>query len=119
MQFQTLANGGVLRSAPRPVRHCDRLAEMGDRLLEGGAAKGLVASLAPPFDREVVEVSLSEMMGDDFGLRRGALRLTAQDLGGAPVQRLAVALEQAVVCCVLDQSVFEAIVGSLDRHPRR
>jgi hypothetical protein len=37
------------------VRHGDRLAEMGDGLLEGRAAQGLVAGLAPPLDRLIVE----------------------------------------------------------------
>ena len=54
--------------ARRLVRHGDRLAEMGDRLLEGGAAEGLVAGLAPPFDRKIVEAGLREMMGDRLGL---------------------------------------------------
>ena len=99
------------RRRARPVRHLDRLAEMGDRLLEGRAAQRLVARLAPPFDREVVEAGLGEMMGDHFRLGRGALGLVAQDFGGAAVQRLAAALEQAVVGRVLDQRVLEAIVG--------
>ena len=42
----------------RLVRHLDRLAEMGDRLLEGRAAQRLIARLAPPFDREIVEAGL-------------------------------------------------------------
>ena len=58
------------------VRHCDRLAEMGDRLLEGRAAQRLVARLAPPFDGEIVEPGLGEMMGDRLGLGRCAFRLT-------------------------------------------
>ena len=41
---------------------------MGDRLLEGRAAQRLVARLAPPFDGEIVEAGLGEMMGDRFGL---------------------------------------------------
>ena len=83
---------------------------MGDRLLEGRAAQRLVARLAPPFDREVVETGLGEMMGDRFGL---GVRV-AQRLGGAAVQRLAAALEQALVGRVLDQRVLEAI-GRLRR----
>ena len=69
------------RAAPprRLVRHGDRLAEMGDRLLEGRAAQRLVAGLAPPFDRKIVEAGLREMMGDRFGFGRCAV---AQDLGG-------------------------------------
>ena len=43
---------------------------MGDRLLEGRAAQGLIARLAPPFDGEIVETGLGEMMGDRFGLGR-------------------------------------------------
>jgi hypothetical protein len=42
------------------------------------------------------------MMGDDFRLRRRALRLSGQDFSGATVQRLTPALEQAVVGRVLD-----------------
>ena len=80
---------------------------MGDRLLEGRAAQRLVARLAPPFDREIVEAGLSEMMGDRLGLGR---RAVAQDFGGAAVQRLAAALEQAVVGRILDQRVLEAVV---------
>ena len=80
---------------------------MGDRLLEGRAAQRLVARLAPPFDRQIVEPGLGEMMRDRFGL---GVRL-AQRLGRAPMQRLPAALEQAVVGRVLDQRVLEAIVG--------
>ena len=83
---------------------------MGDRLLEGGAAKGLVAGLAPPFDGEIVESGFGEMVGDDFGLGRRALGIVAQDFGGAAVQRLAAALEQALVGRVLDQRMLEAII---------
>ena len=83
-----------LRSSPdasrRLVRHGDRPAEMGDRS-EG--EQGLVARLAPPFDRKVVEAGFDEMVGDDFGLGRGALGLIAKEFGGAAVQRLAAALE--------------------------
>ena len=50
------------------VRHGDRLAEMGDRLLKRRAAQSLVARFAPPFDGQIVEVGLGEMMGDRFGL---------------------------------------------------
>ena len=47
--------GRPSRRGALPVRHRDRLAEMGDRLLEGGAAQCLVTRLAPPFDGEIVE----------------------------------------------------------------
>ena len=46
-------------------------------------------------------------MGDDFGLGRAALGLIAQDLGSPAMQRLAAALEQALVGRVLDQRVLE------------
>ena len=92
---------------------------MGDRLLEGRAAKRLVAGLAPPFDREVVEAGFGEMVGDDFWLGLGALGLVAQDFGGAAVQRLAAALEQALVGRVLDQRVLEAIGRLRGPRPRR
>ena len=70
---------------------------MRNRLLEGGAAKSLIASLAPPFDGQIVETRLGEVMGDRFGL---GVRF-AQRLGGAAVKRLAAALEQALVRGVL------------------
>ena len=88
---------------------------MGDGLLEGGAAQGLVAALAPPFDGEIVEAGLREMMGDDFWRGCGALGLIAQDFRGAAVQRLAAAFQQAVVRRVLDQRVLEAIVRLMAR----
>ena len=97
------------------VRHGDCLAEMADGLLEGGAAQGLVAALAPPFDGEIVEAGLREMMGDDFWRGCGALGLIAQDFRGAAVQRLAAAFQQAVVRRVLDQRVLEAIVRLMAR----
>ena len=95
------------RRLARLVRHRDRLAEMGDRLLEGRAAQRLVARLAPPFDGEIVEAGLGEMMGDRFGL---GVRV-AQRLGRAAVKRLAAALEQALVGRVLDQRVLETVGG--------
>ena len=58
---------------------------MGDRLLERRAAQSLVARLAPPLDRQIVEAGLREMMGDRFRFRREVLGLVAQDLGGAAV----------------------------------
>ena len=63
---------------------------MGDRFLEGGSPERLVARLAPPFDCEVVEPGLGEMMGDRFGL---GLKI-AQDFGRATMQRLAAALSR-------------------------
>ena len=118
VQLRPLARVARRLPAVCLVRHGDRLAEMGDRLLKGRAAQSLIARLAPPLDREVVEAGLREMMGDDFRLDGGALRLSHQDLGGAAVQRLAAAPEQAVVSRVLNQRVFEAIVrritGALD-----
>ncbi len=68
---------------------------MGDRLLEGRAAERLVAGFAPPFDRDVVEAGLGEMMRDDFGLGRRAVGIVAEDFGRTAMQRLAAALEQA------------------------
>ena len=88
---------------------------MGDRFLEGRPAQGLVARSSPPFDREVVESGLGEVMGDDFRLGCSAVGLIAPDFGGATVQRLAAALEQALVGCVLDQRVLEAIVRLMAR----
>jgi hypothetical protein len=62
---------------------------MRDRLLKGRSAQRLVAGLAPPFDRKIVETSLGEMMGD-------CLRLSFafdKRLCSAAVQRLPAALE--------------------------
>ena len=50
-------------------------------------------------------------MGNDFRLSRRPLWIVAQQLRGAFVQRLAAALEQAVVGGVLDQRMLEAIAG--------
>jgi hypothetical protein len=38
---------------------------------EGGAAQRLVAGLAPPFDRLIVEARLGEVMRQHFGLGGG------------------------------------------------
>ena len=65
---------------------------MGDRLLERRAAQSLVAGLAPPLDRQIVETGLGEMMGDRFGLGLGG----EQRVGRVAVQRQAAALEQAL-----------------------
>jgi hypothetical protein len=46
------------------------LPEVGGSLLEGGAAQGLIAGLPPPFDRRLIETSLGQMVGDEFGLGR-------------------------------------------------
>jgi hypothetical protein len=43
---------------------------MGSGFLERGAAQGLVAGLAPPFDRRLVETGLGQMVGDEFRLGR-------------------------------------------------
>ena len=88
---------------------------MGDRLLEGRAAKSLVSRLAPPFDGVLIEARLCEMMGDDFRLASRALRVVAQDFGGPSVQRLAAALKQAVVGRILNQRVLEAIARLMAR----
>jgi hypothetical protein len=59
-------------------------------------------------------------MGDDFRLGHRAVGIVAQKFGGAAVQRLAAALQQAVVGRVLDQRVLEAIdrlrAGALDEE---
>ena len=83
---------------------------MRDSFLERRAAQRPVARLAPPFDGEVVKARFGEMMGDDFRLGRGALPLSDQDFRGATMQRLAAALEQAVVGRILNQRMLEAIV---------
>jgi hypothetical protein len=92
-------------SAPISIGHRDRLAEMGDRLLEGRAAERLFARLAPPFDGEIVQPGLGEMVGDR--LRLGARG--EQRVSGAAMQRLASAPEQALVGGVADQRVLEAV----------
>ena len=92
---------------------------MGDGLVEGRAAKGLIARFSPPFDSELVEAGLGKMMRNDFWLGLRALGLVAQDFRGGAVQRLATALEQALVGRVLDQRVLEAITSPASRRPRR
>ena len=41
---------------------------MGDRFLERGTTKRLITRLTPPFDGEIIEAGLGEMMGNRFGL---------------------------------------------------
>jgi hypothetical protein len=48
-------------------------------------------------------------MRDEFRLLRTALGIVTQDLRGAAVQGLSAAFELALVGCVLDQRVLEAI----------
>ena len=104
--------GGVWRFSPfRLVRHRKRLAEMRDGLLEGGSAKRLVAGLAPPFDRQIVEPSPGEVMGDRLRFGGGMFRLFAQNFGSATMQNLPPALEQTVIRGILDQRVLEAVGG--------
>jgi hypothetical protein len=57
----------------------------------------LVACLAPPFDRKIVEAGFGEMMRDRLGFWRCAF---AQDFGCPGMQSLAAALEQAVWTCL-------------------
>jgi hypothetical protein len=81
VQSPPLTRAFNLRAA-RLVRHRNRLAEMGDRLLEGRATQGLITRLAPPFDRKVVEARLSKMMSNDFGLSHHPLWIVAQAIRG-------------------------------------
>jgi hypothetical protein len=86
---------------------------MRDRLGECRAAQSLIARLALPLDREVVESGFSEVMGD--GLWLGAA--IAEEFRGAAMQRLSAALQEAFVGRVLDQRMLEAI-GRLRRGAR-
>ena len=101
------------------VRDGDRLAEMGDRLLESGTAERRSPALPHHSMARSSRPAFGEMMGDCFRLGRRALGLSHQDFGGATVQRLAPTFEQAVVGCVLNQRVLEAIVGLDDPRPRQ
>ena len=80
-------NNPERRTLAHAVRHLDRLAEMGDRLLKGGAAESLVAGLAPPFDRRIGEARLGKMM-------RQHLRLCGRLVGDAVPQSLRYAAMQ-------------------------
>ena len=83
---------------------------MGGCLLVCRAAERLVAGLAPPFDRRLVEPGLGQMVGDEFRLgRRDSRELSVQDIGDLPVQDLAPALEQGFIGGVLDQGVLEGV----------
>jgi hypothetical protein len=83
---------------------------VGGCFLERGAAQGLGAGPAPPFDRRLVEPGLGQMMGDDFRLGRGDRReLAAQGIGDLPVQDLPPAPEQGFVGRVLDQRMLEGV----------
>ena len=77
--------------------------------------KCLLASLAPPFDRWLVESGLREVMRQHLWLGCGDGRklvaLYAHDLGDATVQNGPSAPEQILVSRFLDQRVLEAIIG--------
>jgi len=104
------ARCGARRRRGELVGQFDRLAEMGSGLLERRAAHGLVAGLAPPFDRRLVEPGLGQMVCDEFRLGRGDRReLSAQDIGDLPVEDLPPAPEQGFVGGVLDQRVLEGV----------
>ncbi len=83
---------------------------MGDRFLERRAAQRLISRLDPPFNRKIIKAGLCEMSGDHLRFGRRALRAVAQEFGGAPVERSAAALQEAVVGGVLDQHVLESVV---------
>ncbi len=74
---------------------------MGYCLLERRTTQRLIARSSPPFNRQLDEPSLSEVMGNDLGLSR-ALWIVAQQFGGTAVQRLPSGFEQTVVGGVLD-----------------
>jgi hypothetical protein len=73
LQLPSLTRDTRPFSAFRLVRHCDRLAEMRDRLLEGRAAQSLIAGLAPP-------------LGDAARFARGG-RCASRDRNDALVRR--------------------------------
>src|SRR5215831_18336669 len=83
----------------------DRPAEVGDRLFVGRAAQRVFARLAPPLDREIVEPGLGKMTGDSLGL----FVSLDKRLRRAPVEGLAAALQEAVVCRVPDQRMLETV----------
>src|SRR5215813_2701012 len=89
------------------VGHLNCLAEMGDRLLVRRAAQRVLARLAPPVDRHVVEPGLPAVMRHSLRLPRGL----DQRLRRASVQRLTAAPQKAVVSRVLNQRVLEAKIG--------
>jgi len=91
---------------------------VGSCLLKCRAAQGLIAGLAPPFDRRLGEPGLGQMVGDEFRLGRGSRgELAAQGIGDLPVQHLPPALEQGFVGGVLDQCMLEGI-ARIGRRPR-
>jgi len=104
------AQRGARRRRSEFVGQFDGLAEVGGGLLERRAAERLVAGLAPPFDRRLVETGPGQMVGDEFRLGRGDRReLFAQDVGDLPVQELPPAPEQGFVGRVLDQRMLEGV----------
>ena len=75
-----------------------------------------LSRLRPPFDGRFGEARLAEVMCQQLGLdRSGGGEIIAQDLGDAAVQNLAPAFEQVLISRILDQAVFEAIIG-FGRH---
>jgi len=103
-----VARRGAGRRRGKFVGQFDRLAEVGGGLLERRAAQGLIARLAPPFDRRLVETGLGQMVGNELRLGGGNRhKFSTQGIGDLPVQDLPPAPEQGFVGRVLDQRVLE------------
>jgi hypothetical protein len=75
---------------------------MGDCFLKGRAAQRLLARFSPPFDREVVQPGLGEVMCDGLGFGRCALGIVDEVFCRALMQRLATTFQQTLVRGVLD-----------------
>jgi len=105
-----VARRGAGRRRGKFVGQFDRLAEVGGGLLERRAAQGLIARLAPPFDRRLVETGLGQMVGNELRLGGGNRhKFSTQGIGDLPVQDLPPAPEQGFVGRVLDQRVLEGV----------
>src|SRR6478735_1591431 len=84
---------------------------MCNRLGISGAFQRLQARLAPPFEGDLVQPRLSEVVCQNFRLSLGDdWKLLAQDIADALVKHLPFALEQALVGRFLNEGVLETIV---------
>ena len=103
---------GALGRLRQSGEHIQAFREIRYSFHMGGALAGVLARLVPEADGWRAQARLGVVMRQQFGLGRGGVwKLRLQHLGNLPVVLLPRALEQRLVCRVLDQGVLEDVGG--------
>ena len=90
----------------------DRSFEMGGCLRVGRAIEGTLATLVPIINGGVVQASLGEVMGKEFGLQHCEVREAfLEDIAYSGVQIPPAGAQKGIVCSVLHERMFEDIAG--------